>query len=82
MVRELEYDLEEIEYSRSDEMQVIEEIRIGLMMGEIRTTITKEELKNWFADIQIKRKDWASWCENITCQDLIQIARECGLKVI
>lgn len=82
MVKELDYDLDEVDYNRIDEMQVIEEIRIGLMMGEIRTTITKEELKNWFADIQIKRKDWSSWCENITCEDLILIARECGLKVI
>lgn len=76
---EYDYDFEEVEYSEYEEMQVINEIRIGLIMNEITTTITKKQLIKWFSNIQMKKKDF---CENVTCNDLVDIARECGLKIV
>lgn len=75
----LEYDLDEVDYTDIEEMEVIKEIRLGLMMGEITKTIHKQYLIDWFARIQMPRKDW---CENVTTKDLINIAEECGLKII
>ncbi|KEI18262.1 hypothetical protein [Clostridium haemolyticum] len=75
---DLEYDLEEVKYTDGEEMEVIKEIRLGLMLNEINRNINKRQLIDWFARLQIQRKNW---CDNITCNDLIHIARECGLKV-
>lgn len=74
-----EVDYDEIEYTDYEEMEVIKEIRLGLMLNEIKPKLTKLELKEWFAVIQIKKKDW---CDNINCEDLVSIAKECGLKII
>lgn len=76
---EYDYDLEETTYNEYEEMQVINEIRIGLIMNEITTTITKKQLVKWFSNIQMKKRDF---CENVTCNDLVDIARECGLKIV
>ncbi|MCY6957872.1 hypothetical protein [Clostridium brassicae] len=76
---EYDYDLEETTYNEYEEMQVINEIRIGLMMNEITTTITKKQLIKWFSNIQMKKRDF---CENVTCNDLVDIAKECGLKIV
>lgn len=73
-----EVDYDEIEYTDYEEMEVIKEIRLGLMLNEIKPKLTKLELKEWFAAIQIKKKDW---CDNINCEDLVSIAKECGLKI-
>lgn len=72
------YDLEEIEYTGTEEMEVVKEIRLGLLTEEIRRTLTKRELLDWFARLSISRR---GWCDNITCNDLIHIAKECGLKI-
>lgn len=76
---ELEFDISEINYTDKEENLVIKEIRLGLMWGEISRRITKRKLIDWFAKMQIQRRNW---CVNITCLDLINIAQECGLEVI
>ncbi|NEZ47793.1 hypothetical protein FDF74_11435 [Clostridium niameyense] len=73
-----EVTYEEIEYNSTEEMQVVDEIRIGLMLGEISPSITKKELKEWFANLQMKKKNF---CENVTGQDLVEIAKSCGIKI-
>lgn len=74
----LEVDYEEIEYTDMEEAEVIKEIRLGLMLSEINSKISRRDLKEWFAKLQMSKKNW---CLNVTGEDLVQIAKECGLKV-
>ncbi|NFJ83984.1 hypothetical protein FDA84_14960 [Clostridium botulinum] len=78
MFTEDEVYYDEVGYDDIEEMQVIEEIRIGLMLNEISPYINKKELKEWFANLQMKKKNF---CEDITGNDLIEIAKSCGLKI-
>lgn len=90
----MRYELDEIEYTESEEQEVIKELRLGLMLGEISRKITKKQLKDWFANLQLNLSNNASdtkvkkikkkndWCENITGQDLVEIAKSCGLKIL
>ncbi|WP_125153658.1 hypothetical protein [Clostridium rectalis] len=75
------YELDEIYYTDIEAMQVVTEIRTSLQLNMLNPTITKKDLIDWFANIQIKKKD-INFCKNVTCIDLIEIARECGLKII
>jgi hypothetical protein len=75
----MEYDLDEVCYTDIEEMEVIKEIRLGLMLNEIKPSTSKRELKEWFAKLQMKKK---KWCENVNGNDLMSIATECGLKII
>ena len=74
-----EYDMEEKEYTDIEEMEVIKEIRLGIALGEIDVFTSRDNLIDWFARLQCGNKE--GWCDNITCNDLIEIAQECGLKI-
>lgn len=74
----LEVDYEEIEYTDMEEAEVIKEIRLGLMLNEINAKVSKRDLKEWFARLQMSKKNW---CINVTGEDLVKIAKECGLKI-
>ncbi|AUN23756.1 hypothetical protein RSJ21_00190 (plasmid) [Clostridium botulinum] len=78
MFTEDEVYYDEVGYDDIEEMQVIEEIRIGLMLSEISPCISKKDLKEWFANLQMKKKNF---CEDITGNDLMEIAKSCGLKI-
>lgn len=75
-----DFDIEEIEYTDEEKNQVIDQLRIGLMLNEIQLTISKKNLKSWFADIQMHKK--GDYCPNITGADLIEIAKVEGFRII
>jgi hypothetical protein len=78
-----DYEDDEIEYSQEEESQVIGELQIGLMLNEIEICTSKKKLKAWFANIQMKKtKNNIDYCPNISGQDLIQIAKEQGFKIL
>lgn len=80
MFNEDDFDIEEIEYTSGEKMQVIDQLRMGLMFNEIQLITTKKKLKSWFADIQMHKK--GEYCPDITVADLIEIAEAEGFEII
>lgn len=74
-----DFDIDEIEYTSDEKEEVIDQLRMGLMFGEIEKDISKQRLKSWFADIQMHKK--GEYCPDITGNDLIDIAENEGFRI-
>lgn len=74
-----DFDIDEIEYTPDEKEEVIDQLRMGLMFGEIEKDINKQRLKSWFADIQMHKK--GEYCPDITGNDLIEIAANEGFRI-
>jgi hypothetical protein len=74
-----DWNMDEIPYTLEEKQAVWGELSRGLFLGEIHNGISKQELKDWFANISMQH--FGEFCPNITGNDLIEIANEFGLGV-
>ena len=74
-----DWNMDEIPYTLEEKRQVWGELTRGLFLGEIHNGISKQELKDWFANIAIHY--FGEFCPNVTGNDLTEIANEFGLEV-
>lgn len=72
------YYEEEKPYTDEEKEQVISELTRGIFLGEINYDSSKKQLTDWFANLCIRYRGEAY--EDITCNDLYEIAKEIGFK--
>lgn len=80
MDKVLDIDFDEIEYTPDEEAEVVQQLDFALLLQELQIRTTKEALKDWFANLQFHKK--GEYCPNVTGQDLIEIAKRAGFKIV
>lgn len=75
-----DFCMEEVPYSEKEEMIIINELYRGLRTKVLDKTTTKKKLVNWYAVLTIKKPN--HFCPNITVNDLVEIAKKEGFKVL
>lgn len=80
----VDYYDEEVEYTKEEEAEVMQQLEFSLIFRELQLMTTKHKLKSWFADIQMKKSVMLrqEYCPNITGEDLVDIATKSGFKVV